>query len=61
MKIDNSLYAYDPAASAEKVKMQANIEVLDSSLEMAQKQSEQLIEMIQIQDPMMGQNIDIKI
>jgi hypothetical protein len=61
MKIESGNLAYDPVMTTERVRMEAGVDVLDNTMEMAQMQAEQLIEMMSFQDPMMGQNIDIKV
>jgi hypothetical protein len=45
----------------EMVGQTAAIKVLDNTLEMAAQQGQQLVEMMTIQDPMLGQNIDISV
>lgn len=48
------------AMSNQQVRQEAAVNILDSSLDTAQAQADQLIQMMEFKDPMVGNLVDVK-
>ncbi|AHC15076.1 hypothetical protein L21SP2_1693 [Salinispira pacifica] len=46
--------------SNQQVRQEAAVNILDSSLDTAQAQADQLIQMMEFKDPMVGNLVDVK-
>ncbi len=61
MKVEHNPLIQNPAAAAPEVKQEVSVDVLDNTLDMAAEQASQLIKMMEIKDPMVGQMVDIEV